>query len=78
MSYHSRLATDIAEDKRLNSHLLDGMKFYNSFSGMVVVIKPDKSFTLVGNNPDSVSDEELWDMAEGTAPEGWHLEGDNS
>ena len=46
-------------------------RFYNESTGMLVIIKPDKSYTLVGNTPDSVTDEELWDMAEGYAPDNW-------
>lgn len=49
------------------------MRFFNEASGMLCIINEDKSYTLVGNSPDSVTDEELWDMAEGLAPGGWEL-----
>jgi len=50
------------------------MKFYNSTTGMLCIINEDKSYTLAGNNPDSVTDEELWDMADGYAPDGWETQ----
>ncbi len=45
--------------------------YFNEATGMIVVIKPDLSYTLVGNSPTSVTDEELWDLAEDILPAGW-------
>ena len=45
--------------------------YYNAATGMTTIINPDKSYTLVGNSPDSVTDEELWDLAEDILPRGW-------
>jgi len=39
--------------------------------GICCLIKEDRSYVLVGEDPESVTDEELWDMAEGIEPEGW-------
>lgn len=50
------------------------MRFYNATTGMLCIINEDKSYTLAGNNPDSVTDEELWDMADGYAPDGWETQ----
>jgi hypothetical protein len=47
------------------------MKFYNEATDMLAIIKDDKSYVLAGENPDSVTDAELWDMADGIAPKGW-------
>jgi hypothetical protein len=48
--------------------------FYNSSTGVLCIIHEDKSYALAGGTPeahDAVTDEELWDMADGYAPDGW-------
>lgn len=47
------------------------INFRNRSTGMVVMIKADDSYNLVGNNPDSVTDDELCDMVAGHVPHGW-------
>jgi hypothetical protein len=58
---------------RNNNTTEDNMskRYYNSNIDVNVTIKANGEFSILGNRHDEVTDEDLWDMAEGITPAGW-------